>query len=96
MYGASYVLYDGKNTYALSDQQTPERYLGQSVRVIGTLEAKTKTIQVESIVDTNIDFLAVAYLAVVVIFFVYLFSVAHRAGRLEYEIASLRRRLEES
>jgi hypothetical protein len=96
MYGASYVLYDGETTYALSDQKTPEKFLGQSVRVIGTLDAKTKTIQVDSIVDTNIDFLAVAYLVVVAIFFVYLFSVARRAARLEDEIASLRRQIEET
>ena len=48
-HGASYVLYDGKNVYTLSDQKTPERFAAQKVRVVGTLDAKTKTIQVESI-----------------------------------------------
>jgi hypothetical protein len=48
-HGATYVLYDGKNTYALSDQKTPERFAGQKVKVVGTVDLKTKTIQVESI-----------------------------------------------
>jgi Protein of unknown function (DUF5818) len=47
--GATYVLYDGKQVYALSDQRTPEQFAAQKVRVTGTLDAKTKTIQVESI-----------------------------------------------
>jgi hypothetical protein len=47
-HGALYVLYDGENVYELSDQQTPETFAGQQVRVIGTLDAKTKTIRVES------------------------------------------------
>jgi len=48
-HGAAYVLYDGKNVYALSDQQTPETFAGQKVKVVGTLDAKTKTIAVDSI-----------------------------------------------
>ena len=48
-HGATYVLYDGKDVYTLSDQQTPEKFAAQKVTVIGTLDAKTKTIQVESI-----------------------------------------------
>ena len=48
-HGATYVLYDGKEVYALSDQRTPEKFAGQKVRVTGTLDAKTKTIQVDSI-----------------------------------------------
>ena len=46
---ATYVLSDGKDAYALSDQKTPEKFAGQKVRVVGTLDAKTKTIRVESI-----------------------------------------------
>lgn len=46
---AKYVLYDGKDVYTLSDQQTPEKFAAQKVTVIGTLDAKTKTIQVDSI-----------------------------------------------
>src|SRR6202790_5009839 len=48
-HGATYVLYDGKEVYTLSDQKTPEKFAGQKVKVVGTLDAKTKTIQVESI-----------------------------------------------
>jgi type 1 fimbria pilin len=48
-HGASYVLYDGKVTYSLSDQNTPEKFAGKKVTVRGTLDAKTKTIQVDSI-----------------------------------------------
>jgi hypothetical protein len=46
---ATYVLYNGKDVYTLSDQQTPEKFAGRKVRVIGTLDAKTKTIRVDSI-----------------------------------------------
>jgi hypothetical protein len=49
IHGATYVLYDGKNAYALSDQKTPDKFAGKKVRVVGALDAKTKTIQVESI-----------------------------------------------
>ena len=48
-HGADYVLYDGKETYTLSDQQTPEKFAGKKVMVTGTLDAKTKTIRVDSI-----------------------------------------------
>ena len=49
VHGATYVLYDGKDVYTLSDQRTPEKFAAQKVRVVGTLDAKTKTIQVDSI-----------------------------------------------
>jgi hypothetical protein len=48
-HGATYVLYDGKDTYELSDQKTPEKFAGKRVTVTGSLDAKTKTIRVESI-----------------------------------------------
>ncbi len=44
-----YALYDGKQAYALSDQQTPAKFAAKKVRVKGILDAKTKTIRVESI-----------------------------------------------
>jgi hypothetical protein len=47
-HGAEYVLADGKNVYTLSDQKAPEKFAGQRVRVTGTLDAKTKKIQVQS------------------------------------------------
>ena len=46
---AAYVLYDGKTVYTLSDQKTPEKFAGQKVTVRGALDAKTRTIQVDSI-----------------------------------------------
>jgi hypothetical protein len=49
VHGAAYVLYDGKDVYALKDQRTPEKFAGQKVRVTGMLDTKTKTIQVDSI-----------------------------------------------
>jgi Protein of unknown function (DUF5818) len=49
VHGAAYVLYDGKEVYTLSDQKTPEKFAGQKVTVRGTLDAKTKTIHVDSI-----------------------------------------------
>ena len=48
-HGAMYVLYDGKSAYVLSDQKTPEKFAAQRVTVVGTLDAKTSTIAVESI-----------------------------------------------
>src|SRR5262245_31140531 len=49
LHGAAYVLYDGKSEYVLSDQKLPEKFAGQKVTVVGTLDAKTKAIKVESI-----------------------------------------------
>src|SRR5262245_17360577 len=49
LHGAAYVLYDGKSAYVLSDQKLPEKFAGQKVTVAGTLDAKTKTIKVNSI-----------------------------------------------
>jgi type 1 fimbria pilin len=48
-HGATYVLYDGTNVYELSDQKTPEKFAAKKVTVTGTLDAKTKTIKVDSI-----------------------------------------------
>jgi hypothetical protein len=52
-HGASYVLHDGKDAYVLSDQKTPEKFAARRVRVTGTLDARTKTIKVESIADVQ-------------------------------------------
>jgi hypothetical protein len=49
VHGAAYVLLVGKDVYALSDQRTPEKFAGQKVKVVGALNAKTRTIQVDSI-----------------------------------------------
>ncbi len=44
-----YVLFDGKNTYKLSDQATPEKFAAKKVKVTGTLYQKTGVIKVERI-----------------------------------------------
>jgi len=48
-HGAAYVLLDGKDIYSLSDQKSPEAFAGQTVTVTGTLDARTRTIRVDSI-----------------------------------------------
>lgn len=48
-HGALYVLWDGKEAYPLSDQAAPEKFAGKKVAITGTMDAKTKTIQVSSI-----------------------------------------------
>lgn len=48
-----YVLHDGKNTYKLSDQQTPEKFAAQKVKVTGKLYPKTGIIAVEKIETAN-------------------------------------------
>jgi hypothetical protein len=50
-HGAQYGLYDGTEFLTLSDQQTPVKFIGKKVKVVGTLDAKTKTIQVDSIAE---------------------------------------------
>jgi hypothetical protein len=52
-HGASYVLFDGKEAYPLSDQQTPEKFAGKKVTITGTLDAKTHAIHVDSITAAN-------------------------------------------
>jgi hypothetical protein len=49
-HGAQYGLYDGNVFYTLSDQHTSEKLVAKKVRVIGTLDTKTRTIQVDSII----------------------------------------------
>jgi hypothetical protein len=48
-HGAPYVLYDGKEAYTLNDEEKSEKFAGKKVTVTGTLNAKTRTIQVDSI-----------------------------------------------
>ena len=50
---AMYVLYDGKDVYMLSDQQTPKKFAAQKVIVKGTVDVKTKTIHVDSITKSK-------------------------------------------
>jgi hypothetical protein len=49
LHDAMYMLYDGKESYTLSDQKTPEKFAGKKVTVTGRLDAKSRTIQVDSI-----------------------------------------------
>jgi hypothetical protein len=44
-----YVLWDGKNTYKLSDQATPEKFAARKVKVTGTLYQTTGIIKVDRI-----------------------------------------------
>jgi hypothetical protein len=54
-HGASYVLYDGKQVYFLSDQKTPGKFAGKKVVVMGTVDPAKKTIHVESIAIASSD-----------------------------------------
>lgn len=47
--GAKYALWDGKETYVLSDQNGAAKFAAKKVAVKGTLDAKAKTIQVSAI-----------------------------------------------
>lgn len=48
-HSVKYVLFDGNNSYKLSDQQTPEQFAAQKVRITGTLYPKTGIIDVVKI-----------------------------------------------
>src|ERR1044071_8152006 len=47
-HGATYVLWDGKNVYELSDQKTPEQLAAKRVTVPGSRDPKTHKIAVRS------------------------------------------------
>jgi hypothetical protein len=46
---ATFVLVDEKTVYKLSDQRAPKPFAGKKVKVVGTLDAATRTINVTSI-----------------------------------------------
>lgn len=48
-HGADYVLFDGQTSYTLKGKQPLQKFAGQKVQVVGTLDAKTSTIQVDSV-----------------------------------------------
>jgi hypothetical protein len=52
-HGASFVLYDGKAAYNLSDQKISEKFAGKKVSVTGTLDASTKTIRIASMIESK-------------------------------------------
>ncbi len=49
--GGKYVLFNAakKTTYQLDDQQKPQEFAGQNVKVTGTLDKATRTIHVQDI-----------------------------------------------
>jgi len=47
--GGEFVLAAGKNVYRLDNQDAVREFVGQKTKIIGTLDAKTKTIHVEKI-----------------------------------------------
>ncbi|MBI3473862.1 MAG: hypothetical protein HY013_21105 [Candidatus Solibacter usitatus] len=51
--GSQYVLHDGKKSYKLSDQQTPQEFAGRKVRITGKLFEKTGILQVDRIVPAK-------------------------------------------
>ncbi len=48
-HGYKYALLAGDKVYKLSDQQTPEKFAGEKVKVTGTLNSKTNIIAVDKI-----------------------------------------------
>jgi hypothetical protein len=46
-HGSKYALLVGNNVYVLSDQQTPEKFAAQKVKVTGALNEKTKILKVD-------------------------------------------------
>ena len=53
VHDAKYVFYDGTNIYTLSDQKASEKLAGQKVKIVGTVDPKSKTIVMESIAPTK-------------------------------------------
>jgi hypothetical protein len=53
--GGSFVLYDPdtETVYQLDDQEKPEKFAGQRVRVSGTYDQSSKTIHVQSVEAAN-------------------------------------------
>jgi hypothetical protein len=47
------VLFDGRNAYKLTGTAPIAKFAGKKVSVTGTLDAKTKTIRVESITASS-------------------------------------------
>ncbi len=54
-HGAQYVLVSGRDVYTLSDQQTPQKFAGEKVRITGTVEESSgaKILRVISIVQAK-------------------------------------------
>lgn len=52
-HGAVYILFDGDGSYQLSDQRAAKQFAARKVKIVGTLDGKTKTIHVESITNAK-------------------------------------------
>lgn len=52
-HGATFVLYDGKSAFALSDQKSAEKFAGKKVTVTGTLNTDTRAIHVDSMSEAK-------------------------------------------
>jgi hypothetical protein len=52
-HGATFVLFDGKDVFVLSNQGTAEKFAGKKVTVVGTLDVAARTINVDSITVQN-------------------------------------------
>ena len=48
-HGSAYALNDGKTIYILKSREKLEKFAAQKVSIVGTLDKKTNTIQVDSI-----------------------------------------------
>jgi hypothetical protein len=48
-HGSAYALNDGKSVYTLKSREKLEKFAAQKVSIVGTLEKKANTIQVDSI-----------------------------------------------
>jgi hypothetical protein len=48
-HGSAYALNDGKSVYTLKSREKLEKFAAQKVSIVGTLDAKANTIQVDSI-----------------------------------------------
>ena len=48
-HGSAYALNDGKTIYTLKSRDKLEKFAAQKVSIVGTLDTKTNTIQVDSI-----------------------------------------------
>jgi hypothetical protein len=49
LHAGTFVLFNGTDVYALSGQQPLETFAGQKVKIVGTLDAKSRVIHVTSI-----------------------------------------------
>ena len=52
-HGATWLLFDGKQAWALSDQKTPAEFAGKRVVVTGSVDPKAKKIAVQSIAPSK-------------------------------------------